>query len=308
MKKIIVFILFILILTGCQHQTQKIKVLVPDGIPAVALGGLFNDDAFDFRVVSGADLIASEMVQSNYDIIVAPLTIGAKLYANHTSQYKLKSIVSLGNSYIVARSSTPLESISDLEGKTIAAYGQNNVPDIVLKYALFENGITANIVYESSVNNVLTNRFLVDHPVEYMLVSEPVLSTMIITLDLEIVQLDLQDVLSDSVEMIFQAGLFIHQDIDISESVLEAFAANILLLNEEKTTYVEELLTLDEVKYPSFKRLGRLVLVQSIPQSQIVFIDVTTIKEQLESYFSIIIEYNPLLIGDTLPDEGFYES
>ena len=306
MKKIWIFVCLLLVLVGCQSIKEKPLVLTPDGIPSIALGGLYDEDVFDVSVVTGVDLITSQLVLNDYDFIVAPITAGAKLYMNQQSSYKLAAVLTLGNTFVFAKGEASLESIYDLEGKRIVAYGRNNTPDIVLQHALNTHDVSAEVVYEASVQDVLSNRISANDDSEYFLLAEPVLSTVLHKLNIEGSVLDLQDVLNEDIPSICQAGLFVKSDAKQVESILHHIESNITEINDNAQNYVTKLLNKDKVKFPSFSNLGNDVLVQSIPRSHIVFFRAKEAKEDIITFFNVINEYNPEILGGTIPSDSFY--
>lgn len=290
---------------GCKKEEATLSILLPDGIPAIALGGLFEDSNLDVKIVSGPDLITSELVQENYDCIVAPITAGAKLYLNEATSYRLAAILTTGNTYIVSRSQDTLTSLASLEGKTIAAYGENNTPDIFLKTALAASEINASIVYENSVNDVVSARFIGANPTPYILCAEPVLSTLEIKMGLAINILDLQAELAHQFEFFPQAGIFIRELTPTIQSFLNDVGENVLKLNTTPSSYVDKLLALDPVTYPTFSKLGSNILISAIPRSNIEYIRSTIIQENLNSYFNLLNAYQVQLLGGKIPDEDF---
>ena len=124
----------------------------------------------------------------------------------------------MGNSFLVCKKEKSVESLKDLEGKKIAAYGQNTAPDIVLKAALEAKGVDVTkieFVYENSVQDVLTNRLIADSTVDYVLCAEPVISKIEISLKAkvgEISKIDLQNELNDELSLIPQAGIFVNKE------------------------------------------------------------------------------------------------
>lgn len=307
MKKSLVLLLLICLLgvVGCQKTQPTLSILLPDGIPTLALGGLFDREDLNVKIVSGPDLITSELVQENYDCIIAPISAGAKLYLNQATSYHLAAILTTGNTYVVSRNQTPLVALSNLEGETIAAYGEGNTPDIILKAALANNGVNTSIVYENSVNDVVSTRFMSANPTPYILCAEPVLSTLEIKMGLGINILDLQATLADQFEFIPQAGIFIRELTPALEAFLNDVEVNVASLNTDITTYVEALLTLDPTTYPTFSKLGSAIITQAIPRSNIEYIRSTTIRSDLTQFFNLLNTYQTQLLGGRVPDEDF---
>jgi NitT/TauT family transport system substrate-binding protein len=301
MKKMITMILMFLILCGCNGKQTEVKILIPDGIPTIALGGLFDEANIKADVVAGADLLSSELLQNNYDLIVAPITLGATLYLKGKTSYRLDSIITFGNTYLV--SEKKLDSLQDLEGKTIGAYGLNNIPDMILQLALEKANVQAQIEYENSVNDVVSNRF-VNKALDYILCAEPVLTNLEVKKQYHLNIINLQDVLKDEITFIPQAAIFVKDG--VKQSILNKIKNNIENLNANPDSYVKKLMTLDQDKYPTFNKLGEDIITRSIPRSNIGFVKASDNQEDINKFFTLLNNYNPNLFNNQMPDEGFY--
>lgn len=133
MKKFLKYIIcltMMLALVGCQKtkdESDKVKILCPVGAPSLAFVGeyenIIDDGEIDF--VDGSDQLIAELskADSEYDIIVAPINVGAKLIAANQTDYKLKAILTWGNLYLVGTSQDALKE----EGE-IALFGEGAVP------------------------------------------------------------------------------------------------------------------------------------------------------------------------------------
>lgn len=114
----------VLMLAGCSaKETTPVAVLVPQGATATALLPLYGTDT-KVDTVAGSDVISAELVKkdSAYDVIVAPVNLGAKLLEQGNSEYRLQSILTWGNLYIVE---------SQEEGDFVA-FGEAAVPGKIL--------------------------------------------------------------------------------------------------------------------------------------------------------------------------------
>lgn len=139
----------LVVLAGCsQARTpEKISVLVPQGATALATLNIYNNDYADVTSVAGSDVITSELAKkdSTYDVIIAPLNIGTKMIAKGNSEYRLDSIITWGNLYIVANDAYQI-------GDPIAAFGENAVPGLVLSYLNY--GKNEEVTYFNSPQDV----------------------------------------------------------------------------------------------------------------------------------------------------------
>lgn len=123
---------------------EEVKVLAPAGAPSLALLGAYNMDKVTIDTVEGADVLTAELAKkdSDYDIIVAPTNLGAKLYEK-AEAYQLASVLTWGNLYLVGSPDT------DVNGANIAVFGENAVPGLVFR-SLYDVD-SMNVTYYGSV-------------------------------------------------------------------------------------------------------------------------------------------------------------
>ena len=127
-------------------EQTGLSVLTPFGAPALSLVPVIKDDLADVTSVSGPDPLLAAFVQPEpeYDVIVASTNLGIKLHNAGKSKYKLLSIVTFGNLYIVGENDDALEQ----EGE-MACFGEQAVPGLVFKEEFKD--VKPNITWYSSV-------------------------------------------------------------------------------------------------------------------------------------------------------------
>ncbi len=155
MKRFAGILALVLMLTGCgKKSSEPIQIMVPQGAPALAVLPLYGVENMSVRTVTGSDLLTSELAKSDseYDIIIAPVNLGAKMIETKNSDYRLAAIVTWGNLYIVGTKEYQ-------SGDALAAFGENAVPQKIL----MEKGMDVNVTYFASVQDVqaqlLSERF-----------------------------------------------------------------------------------------------------------------------------------------------------
>lgn len=144
-----------LLLTGCattgnsDTPSDKVDVLVPKGATALSLLNVYNDKHVKVNIVEGTDILTSEMAKedSKYDVIIAPINLGAKMIEKGNDAFMLHSVLTWGNLYVVGS-----DGALSLEGE-LAAFGENTVPQKVLENALDVNTITPKITYFNAVGD-----------------------------------------------------------------------------------------------------------------------------------------------------------
>lgn len=311
MKKYLSLIILILIimLSGCNKKIEnEVKVILPSGTPLIAVGDLLDEENVKYDIVSGADLLTSALVSKSHDVVILPLTAGMKLYLNGSSSYKLHSIITFGNTYIVSRDSTSLDSIKDVNEKDILAYGQNNTPDIILRASLEANDVKANITYVAGVGDIVPY-FVCNDETEckapsYILSAEPTITTLELKYNLKLNVLSLSNLISN-VNDIPQAAIFVNPDAvhqDDIKVLLEKIEKNINDLNKNTDEYVKRIIN----KNSYFEKLGEDILKRSIPRSNIKFMLASKNQDVVINYCNLLNKYNNKILAGKVVDEKIY--
>ena len=280
-------------------KKEEVKILTPSGTPLMAIGGLIGEEGINIESVNGAENLVTGLTKGSYDIIVAPLTAGAKLSIAGKSQYKLEAVVTTNNTYIMAKGTTTLTNISDLAGKKVIAYGQNNTPDIALKNALNNNHVEdVEIIYESDVTTAVST-FTSGSEFDYCLIAEPQVSKLKSN-GANIKTLDLSAYMSTT---IYQAGIFVNPSANQTRcnEVIEDIKTNITYLNANPTEYAAKV----ESKNAFFTNMTKEVLVLSIPHANISFIKASDNKDNIKAYFTEVNNYNANILNGMVTDEFF---
>lgn len=134
-----------------EPKAEPIKMLAPLGATSLSLLGLYGDKNVTIDTVDGTNVISAEIAKENgeYDAIIAPINLGAKLLSKGKSQYLFDSVVTWGNLYIVGSDEAALSG----DGM-FAAFGEKAVPQKVLMASMDKKALPANITYFASVNEV----------------------------------------------------------------------------------------------------------------------------------------------------------
>lgn len=306
MRKILclLFLSIFITLTSCGEKEEKdlglekeVSIIVPNGIPYLAIGGLLEYEKVNIESVSGPSNLQAALVSGSHDIVIAPINLGANLYNKGNSKYKVSHILSSNNAYIVTKKGNKLDSISDLKDEKVLAFAEAGIPANVLKTVYKNNNLDISDIdfkYSSSaeVYSVFSNETTI---AKYALMSEPEISKLVVKDNVEIKTLDLSVVLGEDVA---QACVFVNKDKindkDVNK-VLEFIGENVLKLNTDVYHYVDSIINLDR----TFEATGRDVLCRALPLCNIVFKEAKINKNDIESILNIL--------GVATPDDKFYK-
>lgn len=309
MKKIVLkifslcILLLAIVMVGCVEEVtdEKVSVMAPTGTPTLGIAKALEEEFIDEKIVSGADLLIAEFTKGEYDIIVAPVNLGAKFYnENDNFKYQLYETIVWGSYYLA--STSEIESFESLEGKTITVFGKNSTPDVVFRTLVASKNMNVTIEYVDDVNTA--NQFLMSGKAEIIVSAEPSITKISGTKT--IYTLDLQNEwmkLTGSIHLP-QAGIFVNKERITNASVqkaLEKMKESVLLATTNPAELVKSACVVDS----SLAKIGEEILNQAISKCNLM-IDENQ-KAAIEFYFSKVMELNlGATIGGKLPDENFY--
>ena len=308
MKKILLLILLFMttLLGACTNDEpnkpstieNNVTIIAPNGTPYIALGGLLNTENIEITAVNGADNLKSGLVEGSYDIIIAPINVGAQLFKKGNSQYKIAAVITMNNAYIVTTSDNKLDSIDDLANQQVLGFGANGIPGSILKtlYNKNDNLNVENIDFTQSSSSAVYSLFANNSNFKYALLSQPEIAKLQINDNKNIKTLDLCDALGTDVP---QACIFVNpnsEHLDDVNTVLNMIKDNIKTLNNNPNDYVDSIISLDR----NYAAIGSEVLKASLPNMDIIYNEALNMKTEIDNILTI------LGVGDT--ENEFYYS
>lgn len=314
---VLVLLLSLITFTSCSQnnnnnninknpEKEKYTFLAPSGTPSLALATLFdNNSQVEYEIVAGANPLVAAFTSGSHDFIVAPVNVGAKLYANN-QKYKLVNTIVWGNFYIASLSE--IKAVTDLEGKTITAFGQNSSPDIMLKAVLDYYGLTDKVTIEYVDAVTSANSMMMAGEAEIIVSAEPSISVLknkkpIYTIDLQAEWNKLSNGSSFP-----QAGLFVKAELLTEENkdATMSFISKVLEKIEDHKN--PSVLAASAVKIDtSFETVGAANLEKAIPNCWIAIKTKSEEKNAIKYYAEKLISLGlGAQIGGAVPSEGFY--
>jgi hypothetical protein len=300
---IFVVLFSMLFITGCiDDSSKKVSVIVPTGTPSLGIANVLNDKTLvDANIVSGSDPLIAAFTNASYDVVVAPVNLGAKLYnANENFSYILYKTIVWGNYYLV--SNEEIATLESLEGKTVLVFGKNSTPDVVLRTLISAKNINVNLEY---VDDVATaNSYLLSGKADIIVSAEPSLTKM--SANKNFYTLDLQkqwQQLTGSYSLP-QAGIFIKKDSKDEKylkTVLDKMIESVQMAQTKPNVLIASAVSVDE----NLAKIGKETLQKAIGNCNLRVEE--TDKEAIEFYFSQVIQLGiGATVGGKLPDEAFY--
>ena len=321
MKKFISLLLVLALLltfaVACNNddgssEKSSVNVAVLNGSTGFGMAYLMeqasNDNAshnYTFSVHTAPTDIQAALLNGTVDIAALSTTKASTIYNESNGAIQVIALNTLGVLYLVENGTTTINSISDLNGKTIYCPGD---PSPILKSLLSKNNINATIdtTYKApaDLNKAISSGALKNENVIAVL-PEPVLTTAMKANSNITIRLDLTEEWNKVEETELVQGCvvartdFINENPDVIKEFLSEYKESIEYLQDN----VEETAKL-VVEHGIFANEN--VAKLAIPKCNVTYIDGNEMKTTLSGFLSAIYSVVPSNIGGKLPSDGFY--
>ena len=291
-----VLIVCILGIIGCKQQNQ-ISMMVPFGNPQLSQLYLQDSKNYQVDIVMGADPLVSAFGSASHDVIIAPSNLGAKFF-QAKDDYRLLGVITWGNYYFISEKAL---SIDQLKHQTVYVFGQNQVSDMLIKIINDYYNLHLTINYLDSLPTA--SAYAAIHSNDIVLVSNPSAlqlkknNPLFNLLDLGLMYQDISDGKS-----LPQAGVFVHKRLNRSQK------SNI---ESDLISSIEQLKshTLDTINLANHFGISwdDDIILESILSNHISYVKAQEAKQSLEVFYAYILAFQPMMIGNHLPSDVFYE-
>jgi len=288
------------------EDTTEVRVLVISGPTGMGMAKLINDekenDKYKFDIYSKPTDVVAEIMRGDYDIAALPTNLAANLFNKTEKKLQVAAINTLGVLYIIEDGNT-ITDIKSLEGKTIYTAEEGATPEYVLRHILKENNVNANIEFLSSFDEVSSR--MVAGDVSIAMLPEPKLTAtkaQKASLNIALNLTEEWKKVSDS-ELV-QGCIVVRKEFaQKHKAALDAFLAKY----EQSINFVNS--NPDEASQ-MIAEIGIIpnagLAKNAIPRSNIVYIDGSDLKTNLNPFLQVLFEANANSIGGSVPGNDFY--
>lgn len=291
---------------------ETLKVLTPDGLPALALAKMMSTSKeidgvnLNYKIEKISDALIVDMLKREGDIAIVPSNFSAQLY-NKKLDYKILGTVGWGSFYVVSRKN--IDSLEALKGEKVYTFGKGLTPDIIFQTILKRKNINTQkdlqLNYLSG-GNELSMLFL-SKKIDTIVIPEPMLSKVLSKdLTAHIVS-NLNDEWKNMIASDLgypQSTIVIKTEIlEHNPELVDKFVKNLkediseIYQNKEATLkYItENNITFDVSLYKDI-----------IKRANINYTPIIDCLEEYNSYFKTLSTVNSKVIGGKVPNEEIY--
>ncbi|MCD7882971.1 MAG: ABC transporter substrate-binding protein [Lachnospiraceae bacterium] len=297
------------------EETDSVRFGVLSGPTGIGAARLLTDsdndettNAYDYVIASDNSEIVSGLTTGELDIACMASNTALNLY-NQGVEIQVIALGTQGVLHILeSGQGEEIQSISDLEGRTIYATGQGSNPEYILRYLLESNDLDPDtdveIVFADATE---ISAGLISGEIETAMLPVPAATAAILQSDGTVRDaIDVNDVwedLGNGSSLIMTAVVarteFIEENPDAVETFLEEYEASIGYINSNVEEAAELVAGLGIT--PS-----AAIAAAAIPQCNLIFISGEAMEPAISDYYDVLYEADPDSVGGALPDDGFY--
>jgi len=309
-------ILCLFAFAGCQKEEtpESVRIFALKGPTGMGMSKMISDSTADgeesnytFTIAASPEELSAEIINGTYDIAAVPTNLAAVLYNKTEGALMIGAVNTLGVLYVLENGNT-VQSISDLNGKTIYATGQASTPEYVLDYILDANGIECEVIYLTE-HAELATQMAAGGVVLGMLPVPNVTSVMAQNPDVRIA-LNLTEEWEKAAQKngddgaLYQGCVVIRREFaktypNAVKKFLEEYKASVEFVNGNPTEASQIIADCGIIPAAG-------VALKALPDANIVFIPGDEMAEGLRGFFEVLFASNPKSVGGKVPDDAIF--
>ncbi|MBE6582098.1 MAG: ABC transporter substrate-binding protein [Ruminococcaceae bacterium] len=293
---------------GGSGDSYSLKVGTIKGPTGMGMAKIINDNLTDekytFELFNDATAISAKLLGQQLDIAAVPVNLAAVVNKKTEGAYVVAAINTLGVLYIM-ENGTAVSSVSDLEGKTIHAYGQGATPEYMLAYILEKNGLKDKVNVQWYPTPAELSTLAAENKVDLIMLPEPQITASLTKNANLRVAIDITkewDKVSENKAV--QGCIVVKKEIakkypEKISQFLDEYKASVKYVNENPAE-ASVMIAANEI-IPAAP-----VAALAIPRCNIVFIEGDEMISDLNAFYTVLFNANPQSVGGTMPNESLY--
>lgn len=280
----------------------------PTGMGAAPLLGQssrgMTENGYDVTIAATPDQAASSLVKGETDLAALPINLAANLYQKLDGDLQILAVNTLGVLYVLENGDS-VQTVQDLDGKTLYATGQGSTPEYILNAILAGNGLQ-NVTVEYLSEHSELAAWLVEGKADLGMLPEPNVSVALQKSQQLRRALDL----TAAWEALYPDAPLVQGCIVAKKSLIETAPEAIDAFLAEYRQSVDY--AIDEPQNAGWymAEFGILdnadIAEQAIPNCNLCCITGTEMQQAADHMFQILYEADPAAIGGELPAADIY--
>ena len=311
MKKALSIILLLAVLTvslsSCLYAKDEtvISVGVMSGPTGMGMAKLMEDnknseEKYKFEIYNAPTNATADLLNGKLDMLCLPTNTAASLANKNPDSISVLAINCLGSLYLMTDSATTVNSISDLEGKTIYASVPSSTTGPIINYLLEKNNVNATLEFEADHDALVAKVVKGEAPI--VILPEPKATAALMKSEGYSIDLNLSaewDKISKNAPLTMGCLVVRNDFLELHESLVERFLkeykSSINYIGKEKNNEAAAEMIFNNNILPSLP-IAKKALTNLY--GSIVYIDGDDMEDALVGFYNAI--------GQPLPDDDFY--
>ncbi len=294
--------------SGGNGDSYSLKVGTIKGPTGMGMAKIINDNLTDekytFELFNDATAISAKLLGQQLDVAAVPVNLAAVVNKKTEGAYVVAAINTLGVLYIMENGTT-VNSVSDLEGKTIHAYGQGATPEYMLAYILEKNGLKGKVNVQWYGTPAELATLAAQNEVDLIMLPEPQITASLTKNANLRVAIDITeewDKVSENKAV--QGCIVVKKEIaekypEKVSQFLDEYKASVKYVNENPAE-ASVMIAANEI-IPAAP-----VAALAIPRCNIVFIEGDEMISNLNAFYTVLFNADPESVGGTMPNDSLY--
>lgn len=298
---------------------ESVRVAMLKGPTGLGAAKLMADNeagesGYTFEVLAEPTEAVAKLTKGEVDIAALPTNLASVLYHKLDGGIQLMALNTRGVLYILEKGNS-VQSMEDLRGKTIHAFGQGANPEFVLNCLLEKNGLVpgedVDIQWYSSTDEVAAQ--LAGGEAELALLPVPAATGALMKNEAVRVAIDLNDVWEEAelggvltMGCVVVRTQFAQEHPAQTTAFLEDYGASIAYMSAPDNLA----LSTEDNPAQLAQRFGILpkaeIAAKAIPDANLCFLTGEDMMEGIQSYYQVLYAADPASIGGSIPDGAFY--
>ena len=298
---------------GTDADTSPLKVGYLAGPTGMGRAKLINDTPedsaqYEFAAYTDPNLATPDLLSGTIDMACLPTNAAANLF-NKGKDISVLAVNTLGSLFVIADKTANIETISDLEGKTIHLSVPGSTTEPILKYILEQNNIKAEVLIDSATHDDLVAKVKASEGSVIAVLPEPKVSATLAQAKNYEVKLNLSkewDKISD--EPLAMGCIVVRNDVlENKKNAIKAFLSDY----KNSVQYIANA----ENKANAAQIMVDLGIIPKLPiatsaltnlDGAIVLITGQEMTQTLKKFYDVLLDSSPASIGEKQPADSFY--
>ena len=297
-----------------QQSPDTVRVYTLKGPTGMGMSKMISDakaenadTPYEFTIASSPDEVAAEIIKGAYDIAALPTNLAAVLYNKTEGALFVGAVNTLGVLYVLENGNS-VQTISDLNGKTLYATGQASTPEYILNYILETNKIDCKVEYLTEHAELASQ--MAAGTVTLGMLPVPNSTTVLANNKDVRIALNLTEEWTKAAEKnndnsaLYQGCIVIRREFaEQYPSAVKAFLSDyrnsVDYVNQNHSDAAQLIADCGIVPAAG-------VALKALPDANIVFIAGEEMKSGLKGFYQVLFNSNPAAVGGKLPDDNIY--